>query len=167
MFAKIGRGESSGVIFVAGRDRSGRHVGMMATRFMAMAAFLAAGATCASAAPPAGLQAVRTSFAAAVAARDLKRVVALSDFPVSIEMTGAPPKLSARQFLTDKRNFDNLFGPPDAGLVHCIGTAAAQRQDDAKSFGHGLWFVDCNGNEFYFALRRGHWVFAGYENINE
>ena len=151
--------------------RGGRSARMIATRVMigARGALLAAGAACALAAPraPDGLQAARTVFAAAVAARDVKRIVALSDFPISVEMYGGAPRITAGQFLADKRTFDNLFGPPDAALVHCIAVAAPERQDDEKSFGHGLWFVGCNGNEYYFALRHAHWVFAGYENINE
>jgi hypothetical protein len=144
---------------------------MIATRFIAgaMAALLATGTTCAFGVSkaPAGLQAERTKFAAAVAARDMKRIVALSDFPISVEMYGGAPRITASQFLADKRTFSDLFGPPDSGIVHCIGTAAPERQDDVKSFGHDFWLVDCNGNEYYFASRQGRWVFAGYENINE
>jgi hypothetical protein len=144
---------------------------VIATRFAAgaMAALLATGTTVASGAPkaPAGLEAARTEFAAAVAARDVKRVVALSDFPLSVEMYGGAPQITARQFLADKRTFRDLFGSPDAGIVHCIGTAALERQDDANAFGHGFWFADCNGNEYFFTARQGHWLFVGYENINE
>jgi hypothetical protein len=116
---------------------------------------------------PSGLDAARKDLALAVQARDLKRIVALADFPLAVEGFGAAPTITAQQFLTDKRKFDDLFGPPDAGIVGCIRGEALQRQDDEKSFGHGFWYIDCNGNEFFFTVRGGKWLFVGYENINE
>jgi hypothetical protein len=135
----------------------------------AMAALVASGAAYASGAQkvPAGLEAARTALAVAVAAHDVKRIVAVSGFPIAVEMYGAAPTITAGRFLTDKRNFDELFGPPDAGIVQCIRTATAVRQDDAKAFGHGFWFVDCNGNDYFFTARQNRWLFVGYENINE
>src|SRR5215469_3413205 len=125
---------------------------MIITRIVAatMAALLASGAVVAAGAPPAGLATARADFATAVASRNTKQIVALSDFPLAVEMYGAPPTMTAKDFLAHKQMFDNLFGPPDAGIVQCIRSAAAELQSDAKSFGHGNWIVDCNGNEYFF-----------------
>jgi hypothetical protein len=82
-------------------------------------------------------------------------------------MYGHQPNIKAAQFLRDKRNFADLFGAPDAGTVQCIASGAAALQSDAKQFGFGSWFVDCNGNEYFFAQRSGRWLFTAYQNINE
>lgn len=141
---------------------------MKLTKALTIAAMLLSGSLAAGAAnAPPGVDVARKAFALAVQTRDLKRIVALSDFPLAVDVYGAAPKITATQFLADKRKFDDLFGPPDAGIVRCIRSDALQRQDDIKSFGRGFWFVDCNGNEYFFAWRSGKWVFVGYENINE
>jgi len=138
------------------------------TKALTIAAMLLSGSLAADAAnAPPGVDAARKTFALAVHARDLKRIVALSDFPVAVDVYGAAPKITARQFLADIRQFDDLFGPPDAGIIRCIGSEALQLQDDMKSFGHGYWFVDCNGNAYFFAWRAGKWLFVGYQNVNE
>ena len=116
---------------------------------------------------PAGLDAARKAFAAAVAARDLKGIVVRSGFPLDVEMYGYAPAIGAKQFLGDKRKFTDLFGAPDENTVHCIATGNVEQQSDRKQFGFGSWFADCNGNEYFFTLRNGQWLFTGYENINE
>jgi hypothetical protein len=141
---------------------------MNATKALMMTAMLISGAQAAGVPrAPAGLNAARQDFALAVQARDLKRIAALANFPLAVEGFGAAPTMTARQFLTDKRTFADLFGPPDAGIVRCIRAEAPQLQDDKGSFGHGFWFVDCNGNEYFFTMRGGKWLFVGYQNINE
>ena len=116
---------------------------------------------------PAGLYAVRKDLAQAVQTHDRKRIVALSDSPLAVEGYGAAPKMTAQQFLANEDKFDGLFGSADAGIVRCIRTDPPQLQGDKKSFGYGSWFIDCNGNEYFFALRSGKWLFVGYQNINE
>jgi hypothetical protein len=116
---------------------------------------------------PAGLDTARKAFAAAVAARDLKGIVALSGFPIAVEMYGYAPTIGSKQFLSDKRKFADLFGAPDENTVHCIAAGNMERQNDRKQFGFGSWSADCNGNEYFFTLRNGRWLFTGYENINE
>jgi len=141
---------------------------MNLTKALTIAAMLIA-ASPAVGAPnvPAGVDAARKNLALAVQARDLKRIVALADFPLAVDVSGAAPKMTAAQFLADKQKFEELFGPPDGGIVRCIRSDALQLQDDVKSFGHGSWFVDCNGNAYFFTLRGGRWLFLGYQNVNE
>ncbi len=116
---------------------------------------------------PAGLEAARKAFAAAVAARDRKAIVRLSAFPVAVGMYRYAPTIGAKQFLTDKRKFSDLFGAADQSTVRCLATADIARQSDRKQFGFGSWLADCNGNEYFFTLRNGRWLFTGYQNINE
>jgi hypothetical protein len=129
-----------------------------------LAAFAIAGAATAA---PANLDVARKAFSAAVAAQDLKRIVALSAFPVAVEMYRYPKSITSAAFLHDRRTFTVLFGPPDAEIVRCIESGELQQQQDRTQFEFGSWFVDCNGNEFHFASRNGQWRFVGYENINE
>jgi len=125
-----------------------------------------AGATGAAKAPP-ELDTARKAFAAAVSAHDLKAVAGLSGFPIAVEMYGYAPTVGAKQFLGDKRKFGDLFGAPDESTVRCIATGDLAQQSDRKQFGFGSWFADCNGNEYFFTLRNGRWLFTGYQNINE
>jgi hypothetical protein len=127
----------------------------------------AAAGAAGTAAAPAGLDAARKAFASAVAARDLKGIVALSGFPVAVEMYGYAPAIGSKQFLGDKRKFSDLFGAPDASTVQCIASGNLEQQTDRKQFGFGSWFADCNGNEYFFTLRGARWLFTGYQNINE
>jgi hypothetical protein len=148
---------------------SRKGISMSANRILVALAICISGTLCGAvlAKSPNDLDAARRVFSAAVSARDLKRIVALSTFPVAVEMYGHRPNIKAAQFLRDKQNFTDLFGAPDAGTVKCIASGAAALQNDAKQFGFGSWFVDCNGNEYFFAQRSGQWLFTAYQNINE
>jgi hypothetical protein len=141
-----------------------RTLALLCALTIAMAGGTAAAGT---ANAPSGLDAARKAFAAAVAARDLKGIVALSGFPVAVEMYGYAPAIGSKQFLNDKRKFSDLFGAPDAGTVQCIATGNLEQQNDRKQFEFGSWFADCNGNEYFFTQRNGRWLFTGYQNINE
>jgi hypothetical protein len=116
---------------------------------------------------PAALEDVRKAFAAAVAAKDRTAIAKLSRFPLAVEIYGFGPKLSEREFLRKKDYFDGWFFGGDPETVKCLKTTAFAYQADKKEFGSGLWYLDCNGNEYYFGPRGGKWAFAAYQNINE
>jgi hypothetical protein len=117
-------------------------------------------------APPA-LEHARNALAAAVAAKDRFAVAKLSRFPLAVEVYGAGPKLSEREFLRDESHFDGWFFSGDPETVKCLKTQPFAYQPDKKEFGAGLWYLDCNGNEYYFGAGGGTWAFAAYQNINE
>ena len=116
---------------------------------------------------PADLQTARVALAAAVAAHDLKAITKLADFPLPIDAYRTAPKLTEAKFLADKTEFTNVFGDGDPSVVECLRKADASLQNDPKEFGAGSWVVDCNGLEYYFGQRQGHWRLVGYQNINE
>lgn len=118
-------------------------------------------------AAPAGLEVLRKAFAAAVAAKDRASVAKLSRFPLAAEVYGGAPKITQQQFLRDSRYFDGWFFSGDAQLVTCLRTQAFAYESGTKAFGAGDWYLDCNGNEYYFGARNGQWAFVGYQNINE
>jgi hypothetical protein len=141
-----------------------------------MRIFAALGLVCSSPGPstaqPAGkatpaLEGVRKVFGAAVAAADRKAIAKLSRFPLAVEVYGFGPKLSEHEFLRNDDYFRGWFFGGDAQLVKCLKTTAFAYQADKKEFGAGLWYLDCNGNEYYFGARGGKWAFAAYQNINE
>jgi hypothetical protein len=116
--------------------------------------------------PPAALEKVRHAFAAAVAARDRIAMAKLSRFPLDVEVYGSGPRLGERDFLR-KDYFGGWFFGGDPQTVKSLATEPFAYQPDKKEFGFGEWYLDCNGNEYYFAARGGQWAFVGYENINE
>jgi hypothetical protein len=110
---------------------------------------------------------MRKAFAAAVGVKDRVAVAKLSHFPLAVDVYGSAPKLMQQQFLRDPAYFNGWFFGGDPALVKCLKTKPFAYQPDAKQFGARLWYLDCNGNEYYFGARGGHWAFVGYENINE
>jgi hypothetical protein len=142
---------------------------MKAFLFAAGFAAVASAALAAAApAPPAELEALRKSLSAAVKAVDRKAIVALSRFPLAFSGYEAPDKITEAQFLNDKNQFGSLFGPGgDAGIVSCLATGKLEYQAEKPDFPGSPWFLDCNGNEYYFGLVGGKWRFTSYMNINE
>ncbi|HEY3778198.1 MAG TPA: hypothetical protein VGL35_09070 [Rhizomicrobium sp.] len=117
--------------------------------------------------PPSALESARRDFAAAVGAHDIGGIVKLSRFPIAVEMYQYPRAISEKKFRTDRETFTDLFGDADAAIVRCIARGPLSLQSDAKQFGYGSWYADCNGNEYFFSPVRGRWLFTGYQNINE
>ena len=136
----------------------------MRTLFLAAALACAAGIAVAAAAPaaPAGLEAARKAFAAAVAKHDVKAAAALTAFPLAFSGYEHPDTVTAAQFASE---FDGLFGD-DPQLAHCLATGKLEA-DTQHTFAGSPWVIDCNGNEYYFGERNGQWRFTAYENINE
>lgn len=130
---------------------------------LAVSAALAATA----AKPPAELNTMRAAFAAALAAKDFKTAAKMASFPLATVVYQMPPSQSEKDFLKSK---GGDAGYADADEQHCIAHDAAELQD-AKSASDkrfaNTWAVNCNGNIFYFAQRKGAWLYIGYENINE
>jgi len=130
---------------------------------LAVSAALAATA----AKPPAELNTMRTAFAAALAAKDVKTLAKMASFPLANVVYQAPASVSEKDFVKSK---GGDLGYSDAGEQHCIANDAPELQD-AKSASDkrfaDAWAVNCNGNIFYFAQRKGAWLYIGYENINE
>ena len=134
---------------------------------LAVACMGASAAQPAPAKAPPALEQARKAFAGAVAAKDRLAVAKLARFPLAVEVYGFGPKLSEHDFITDKTYFDGWFFEGDPETVKCLRTQAFSYQADKKEFGAGLWYLDCNGNEYYFGARGSTWAFAAYQNINE
>lgn len=136
---------------------------------LSFACFVSAGLAAAPPAaitPPPQLDSVRKALAAAVAARDIKAVAALTNFPLAFSGYEAPDSVSQADFLSDKNNFNGMFFEGDAHIVGCLRTG--KLEFEAKpTFAGSPWVIDCDGNEYYFGQRGGKWLFTGYENINE
>jgi hypothetical protein len=115
---------------------------------------------------PVGLDTMRKSFSAALAAKDLNAAIKLSSFPLAVAVYQLDPKMSEAQF----RKSISSLGLDDAGDQHCIAndplTLTDAKSASDKRFANA-WVADCNGSEYYFAQRKGAWMFIGYENINE
>lgn len=118
-------------------------------------------------APPPELNAARKALAAAVKAKDLKAIVALSRFPLAFSGYEAPDKISEVDFLSDKDQFSGLFYDGDDQLVTCLRTGALNYQAKDRDFPDSPWYIDCDGNEYYFGLVGGKWRFTSYMNVNE
>src|SRR5437867_2540646 len=127
----------------------------------------ASGAQPAGGKAPAALEQVRKDFAAAVAARDRAAVAKLARFPVALEVYGLPPKLTEREFLHNGDRFAGIFYDGEPEMVKCLKTLPFAYEAKKTEFGAGLWYLDCNGNEYYFGKSGGKWAFAAYQNINE
>jgi hypothetical protein len=139
-------------------------------RILLTALFVCAAAAAYSAAvpkPPAGLDTARKAFAAAMLKHDRAEMANMMKFPMAVESYGSPPKLSQKDFLTDKSYFDGWFWRGDPQLVDCLRTTKPTLQSDKKGFGFGQWFIDCPGGTYFFADHDGKWLFSGYENNNE
>jgi hypothetical protein len=120
-------------------------------------------------APPAKLDATRKALAAAVKAHDLKAIVALSHFPLAFSGYEAPDKITEAEFLTDKNEFSGMFFDGDDQIVTCLATGKLE-YEAAKAkpnFPGSPWYIDCDGNEYYFGRVGGKWRFTSYMNTNE
>ena len=117
--------------------------------------------------PPKELDAARKALVAAIMARDVNAAASLSNFPLAVDMYRSPPTLTKKAFLAKETVFIEYFGDGDKGILACIGSGPLAYQGDKTQFGANSWFADCNGNEYYFGLRGGKWLFTAYQNINE
>ena len=118
-------------------------------------------------APPPELDAARQALAAAVKAHDLKAIVALSRFPLAFSGYEAPDKITKEQFLSEETQFSSLFYEGDDQIVTCLATGKLDYQAAEPDFPGSPWFIDCDGNEYYFGLVHGKWRFTSYMNVNE
>jgi hypothetical protein len=119
--------------------------------------------------PPPKLDAARKALAAAVKAHDLKAIVALSRFPLAFSGYEAPDKIAEAEFLSDENAFSGLFFDGDDQIVTCLATGKLE-YEAAKAkpnFPGSPWYIDCDGNEYYFGLVGGKWRFTSYMNTNE
>ena len=140
-------------------------------RTFLLALLLASAASAALAAstpaPPAKLDALRRALAGAVKKHDLKAIVALSRFPLAFSGYEAPDKITEADFLSDGNQFSGLFFEGDDKIVTCLATGKLEYQAAKRDFPGSPWFIDCDGNEYYFGLVRGKWRFTSYMNVNE
>src|SRR5262249_18723181 len=118
------------------------------------------------AAPPA-LDAARKALAAAVKAHDLKAIVALSRFPLAFSGYEAPEGITEAEFLSDENQYSSLFYDGGDRISTCLATAKLDYQAADIDFAGSPWFIDCDGNEYYFGLVGGKWRFTSYMNVNE
>jgi len=122
---------------------------------------LAAASALAAGAPP-ELDKMRKAFAVAVGKHDVKAVAAMTQFPLAFSGYEHPDTVTEAGFAEE---FDGLFFSGDASLVKCLSKA---KLTPAKTdFPNSPWLIDCEGNEYYFGLRGGAWMFTAYENVNE
>jgi hypothetical protein len=120
-------------------------------------------ASVSAAAPaPAGLEAMRKAFSAAVAKQDVKATAAMTQFPLAFSGYEHPDQVTAEQFADE---FDGLFFGGDAKLADCLATGKLEAAQ--TDFPDSPWVIDCDGNEYYFGERKGKWMFTAYENVNE
>ncbi|MGH6842320.1 MAG: hypothetical protein ACREDV_09565 [Methylocella sp.] len=136
---------------------------------MALAFASAASAALAASAPapPPKLDAARKALAAAVKAHDLQAIVALSRFPLAFSGYEAPDRITEAQFLSDKVQFSSLFYDGGAQIVTCLSTGKLEYQTGKSHFPGSRWYIDCDGNEYYFGLAGSKWRFTSYMNVNE
>lgn len=107
--------------------------------------------------PPDDLVKVRSAFAAAVAANDVKGAARLTRFPLKNTVTAAPRTVTRAGFA---RQF-KMYGEMKDCLKSEPFELASGDQKQAS------WVINCNGNIFHFALIDGRWLHNEYENINE
>ena len=141
----------------------------MRTFLLALSVAGAASAALAASAPavPPELDAARKALAAAVKAHDLKAIVALSRFPLAFSGYEAPDKITEADFLSDESQFSGLFYEGDDQMVTCLATGTLEYQAAKPDFPGSPWYIDCDGNEYYFGLVGGKWRFTSYMNVNE
>jgi hypothetical protein len=120
-----------------------------------------------AASTPPELDAARKALAAAVKAHDLKAIVALSRFPLAFRAYEAPEQVTETEFLTDANQYSGLFFDGDDQLVTCLATGKLEYQSDKPDFPGSPWYIDCDGNEYYFGLIEGQWRLTSYMNVNE
>ncbi len=136
-----------------------------AARITALALALL-GIAAAPAKPPT-LDPARQALVKAMTAHDWTAVAGLTAWPLAVDNYGSPPTLTKAQFLKDHHKLVLYFGNGDKDLLHCAATAPLTYQGDKTQFGFGAWLADCNGNEFYFAVKDSKALFTAYQNINE
>jgi hypothetical protein len=51
--------------------------------------------------------------------------------------------------------------------VTCLATGKLEYQAAKPDFPGSRWYIDCDGNEYFFGLVGGKWRFTSYMNINE
>jgi hypothetical protein len=104
------------------------------------------------------LEAARVGFAAAIASKDLRRVLKLTNFPLQNEEESGPKWISRSAF----PKYFELHAYPE--FSECIKSAPLERDRQAKSVHSSA--INCNGNIFYFSEVKGRWLHVKYENIN-
>ena len=132
----------------------------------ALAASLTTAAFAADPPKPAGLDAARKAFVAAIKAKDWKALGELVSWPVAVDGYEAAPTIAKAAYLKDHRKLTNFLGDDEATLK-CIAGDPATYQGDKSQIGFGSWVIDCNGNEYYFGVKGGKVLFTAYGNINE
>jgi hypothetical protein len=111
---------------------------------------------------PPELHKLRAAFAAAVAGRNIAAMAALSRFPLTNEVYGAPKSIDRADFASSVV-VNGYWDEAD-----CLRTAPLEqdvREDKAKA----AWFIACDHGKsiFHFTRDRGRWVYAGFETIGK
>lgn len=135
--------------------------------FLLALSFAGAASAALAASPPPELDAARKALAAAVKAHDRKAIVALSRFPVAFSGYEAPEQITEEEFLSDENSFSSLFYEGGEQIVTCLATAKLDYQAENPDFPDSPWYIDCDGNEYYFGQVGGAWRFTSYMNVNE
>lgn len=117
--------------------------------------------------PPPELETLREALSVAVKAQDVKAIVALSRFPLAFSGYEHPDQITEEEFLSDKDHFSGLFFSGDDAMVTCLATGKLDYQAEKPDFPGSPWYIDCDGNEYYFGLVGGKWRFTSYMNVNE
>ena len=119
-------------------------------------------AASAAEAPPADLVKLRSAFAAAVAAKDIKALAGLSRFPLTNQVYQAPVKISRAGFA------QSIVANGYWGESDCLRKAPLER-DVTKNKTKASWFVACDqgNNIFHFVHDGGRWAYGGFENVGE
>jgi len=135
---------------------------MRAHVFAFSLSLMACCAASAAEAPPADLVKLRSAFAAAVAAKDIKALAGLSRFPLTNQVYQAPVKISRAGFA------QSIVANGYWGESDCLRKAPLER-DVTKNKTKASWFVACDqgNNIFHFVREGGRWAYGGFENVGE
>jgi hypothetical protein len=119
-------------------------------------------ATSAAEAPPADLVKLRSAFAAAVAAKDIKALADLSRFPLTNQVYQSPAKISRAGFA------QSVIVNGYWEAADCLRKAPLER-DVREEKAKASWFVACDqgNNIFHFVHEGGRWAYGGFENVGE
>jgi hypothetical protein len=102
---------------------------------------------------PPELKKMLDKFSQAIANNEKTKASELSNFPLK-NIVYLDKKTKSRN------EFESSF--EKSMLPFCY-----DKQKPEKNKNDNDWYLDCDGNVFYFGLRAGQWKYLGYENINE
>ncbi len=94
-----------------------------------------------------------SEFGKAIKKKDIKAASAMSRFPLRNAVHMDQPKKSQSEFASSVK--EGLPG-------YCHRVNELKLDENGKD-----WYLDCDGNIFFFGQVAGKWKYLGYENINE